>query len=153
MSKPLFRLAIVSLIALALVGCSKSKSSTTTAVANQGGDKSPAIVIIAPKAGATVGAGDLDVKVDTQNFKVVDKIGQSSAPGEGHLAYYLDTNPVPTNAGQPAVTGANAVETTDHSHTWHNVAPGSHKVAVQLVNNDHMPLNPPVVAMADVVTH
>jgi hypothetical protein len=30
-------------------------------------------------------------------------------------------------------------------HTWEDVAPGTHTFAVQLVNNDHTPLVPPVV--------
>jgi hypothetical protein len=30
------------------------------------------------------------------------------------------------------------------SYTWQGVRPGTHTFAVQLVNNDHTPLEPPV---------
>jgi hypothetical protein len=36
------------------------------------------------------------------------------------------------------------VPTTATSYTWENVGPGTHLFAVELVNNDHTPLTPPV---------
>ena len=58
---------------------------------------------------------------------------------------------MPTTAGQPAVSpeGTYHAEATT-SYTWPDVAPGEHTFGVQLVNNDHTPLEPPVVAAVTV---
>ncbi len=88
----------------------------------------------------------MTVTVEADNFKVVDKIGQAKAPGEGHLIYYLDITSPPTTAGQPATTAAGSYfETAATSYTWTNLPAGVHTFAVQLVNNDGTPLNPAVV--------
>jgi hypothetical protein len=87
------------------------------------------------------------VSVLVQNFYIVDKLGQANAPGEGHIHYFLDAEP-PVMQGSPAVTAAGTyAATTGTSHTWRNVGPGDHTFAVQLVNNDHTPLDPPVTRM------
>jgi plastocyanin len=83
--------------------------------------------------------------VQVTNFNVVDKQGQSNVQGQGHLHYYLDAD-APTTQGQPAVLTSGVwahVATT--SYTFTNVSAGSHTISVQLVNNNHTPLNPPVV--------
>jgi hypothetical protein len=76
---------------------------------------------------------------------VVDKQGQPAAAGEGHLHYYLDID-APTVQGQPAIP-ASGIWTHEVStnYTFKDVAPGAHTISVELVNNDHTPLNPPVV--------
>jgi len=67
-------------------------------------------------------------------------------PGEGHLHYYMDTE-APTTPGQPAIpSGGEWAQTTNATYTFSDVAPGTHTFAVQLVNNDHTPLIPLVVA-------
>lgn len=107
--------------------------------------------IIQPQDGSTVPAGSVTVTVQVSGFTLVDKLGQANVAGEGHIHYFLDVTP-PITPGQPAVTAAGTyAPTASTSYTWPNVAEGTHIFWVELVNNDHTPLNPPVDAMATVV--
>jgi hypothetical protein len=92
----------------------------------------------------TLPARNIAVSVSVANFNIVSKMGEASVPGEGHLHYYLDVDP-PTTPGEPAITqGDTFIASTESSYLWENVSPGSHTLSVQLVNNDHTPLQPPV---------
>ncbi len=107
----------------------------------------PSVTIVEPADGATVPAGDVTVTVEVSGFEVVDKLNAPATPGEGHVHFYMDVAQLPTTPGQPAVSAQgtyHASATT--SHTWTDVPSGEHTFAVQLVNNDHTPLEPPVVA-------
>jgi plastocyanin len=85
--------------------------------------------------------------VQVTNFNIVDKQGQSNAAGEGHLHFYLDVD-APTTPGQPAIpTSGVWAHVASNSFTFTNVAAGMHNISVELVNNNHTPLDPPVVAM------
>ena len=55
-------------------------------------------------------------------------------------------NDLPTQPGEPAVTDDRRTyhAAARTSHRWQNVRAGVHTFAVQLVNNDHTPLDPPV---------
>jgi glucose dehydrogenase len=113
------------------------------------GANSP-IVNMSPASGATLSAGDVKVSAQIFNFKIVDKLGQAAAAGEGHIHYFMDAD-APTTQGKPAVTSPGTYAAViDTSYTWKNVAPGTHTFSVELVNNDHTPLNPPVVSKATV---
>jgi hypothetical protein len=113
--------------------------------------KTPIINIRSPMDGASLAAGDMPVSVEVFNFNVVDKLGQPNVPGDGHVHYYLDAEP-PTTKGQPAITAPGTyVAMGETSYTWTNVAPGTHTLAVQLVNNDHTPLTPPVVDKVTII--
>jgi hypothetical protein len=106
----------------------------------------PDIQISSPEDGETV-SGDVTIEVDVDNFDIVDNLGEPAEEGEGHVHFYLDVAQVPTTPGQPAVTA----EGTYHaeaatSYTWEDLEPGEHTLAVQLTNNDHTPLDPPVTA-------
>ena len=109
------------------------------------GATSPEVKFVSPKGEDKLPAGDLSINVEVTNFNIVDKQGQAAVAGEGHLHYYLDVD-APTTQGQPAIpasgTWTHEVSTT---YTFKDVAPGTHTISVQLVNNDHTPLNPPVV--------
>ena len=109
------------------------------------GATSPAVKFVSPTTGAKLPAGDLPITVEVTNFNVVDKQGKPAAAGEGHLHYYLDVD-APTTQGQPAIP-ASGIWTHEISanYTFKGVTPGTHTVSVELVNNDHTPLNPPVV--------
>lgn len=107
----------------------------------------PSVTITEPADGATVPAGDVTVTVEVEGFRVVDNLNAPAAPGEGHVHFYLDVAELPTTPGQPAVSAQgtyHASATT--TYTWPDVPPGEHTFAVQLVNNDHTPLEAPVVA-------
>jgi uncharacterized protein DUF4399 len=99
-----------------------------------------------PDDGATLDAGDIEVALDVGDFRVVDKLGQEPVDGEGHVHYYINVETIPTTPGEPAITDD---ETTYHaeattSFTWQGVRPGEHTFGVQLVNNDHTPLEPAI---------
>jgi plastocyanin len=108
--------------------------------------QTPTLTISQPQNGETIHVSDITIIVQVQNFNLVDKLGQSNVAGEGHLHYFYDVT-APTTPNQPATTAAGTyVATTDTSHTWTNVPNGMHEFSVELVNNDHTPLNPPVVS-------
>lgn len=110
----------------------------------------PSVKFLAPPANV-YSIGDVSVSVDVSNFTIIDKQGQPAVSGEGHLHYFLDVT-APTASGTPAVTAAGTyASTADLSYTWTNVGTGHHTISVELVNNDHTPLNPPVVATMDVL--
>ena len=64
----------------------------------------------------------------------------------GHLHFFLDVD-APTTAFEPAVTeeGTYAVS-IDPSYTWSDLETGTHKLSVELVNNDGSPVIPLVIA-------
>jgi predicted lipoprotein with Yx(FWY)xxD motif/plastocyanin len=135
-SLALFSVALIIMALVALAACSSY------------GSKTPSIEVTSPVNGSTIPAGNVTVSVQVSNFNLVDKLGQPNVSGEGHIHYFLDY-PAPTEQGKPAIppSGANVTwaATPAMSYTFDNVGPGSHTIYVELVNNDHTPLNPPVV--------
>ncbi len=109
------------------------------------GATSPAVKFVSPTNGAKIPAGDLPLTVEVTNFNLVDKQGKPAVAGEGHLHYYLDVD-APITQGQPAIPASGIwTHEVSSNYTFKDVAPGTHTVSVELVNNDHTPLNPPVV--------
>jgi hypothetical protein len=108
--------------------------------------------IVSPNNRSTLKESSVDIEVDVDGFDLVDKQGQPARSREGHLIYYLDVPSVPVTSGVPAVVNdpARFVATTETEHTWQNLSPGQHILAVQLVNNDQTPLTPPVVEVITV---
>ena len=107
----------------------------------------PSVNFLEPTEGATVSAGSVKLFIEATNFMIVNQLGKSNRGGEGHVHFFLDVDPIPTTKGKPAVSA----EGTYHavaasSYTIPGIAPGKHTLAVELVNNDHTPLDPPVVA-------
>jgi plastocyanin len=125
-------------------------TSTTSPTSTTTTGPAPTVTITAP-TGPVIVPGNLTVTIEVTNFNIVDKQGQANVPGEGHIHYYLDVD-APTTPGQPAIppngSWAHVASTT---YTFTNVAAGQHKISVELVNNDHTPLVPPVVATANVL--
>jgi len=118
---------------------------TAPVVASSG---APALTIISPQNGATVPAGNVIVTAQISNFNVVDKQSKTSVPGEGHLHFYMDVNPIPTDAGKPArPADKNAAwaHVSGTTYTFMNGPAGMHAFSVELANNDHTPVQPPVV--------
>ncbi len=107
-------------------------------------------VTMLPLNGESLEAGDITVSAMALNFNLVDKLSQASVAGEGHLHYFMDVD-APTTPNQVAVPATGAyIATANTSYTFQNVAPGTHTFSVELVNNDHTPLTPPVVAKVTV---
>ncbi len=110
----------------------------------------PRVSIVSPAEDATVVGPNVTISIDVAAFSIVNKLGQPNLPGEGHVHYFMDVDP-PTTPGVPAVTAPGTYAATiETSYTWTNVTPGAHMFSVQLVNNDHTPLVPPVVAFVNV---
>jgi hypothetical protein len=121
------------------------------AIAACGESSETDVIITRPSQGGTVEAGSVTVSVEVKKFDVVDKIGEAPRDGEGHVHFYIDVGEIPTVDGEPATTEEgtyHAQATTEF--TWEDVELGAHTFAVQLVNNDHTPLRPPVIAQVTV---
>lgn len=104
----------------------------------------PSVTITSPTEGAIVPTGNITVTADVENFILVNKLGLSDVPGQGHLNYFMDVS-VPTSPGLTEF-----VPTANTSWTWPNVAPGLHNFSVQLANNDYSNVIPPVYATVNV---
>ncbi len=105
----------------------------------------PLLSITSPREGATLEPGNITLTIAVNYFNLMAP-GGDPVSGEGHIHYYLDVD-IPTTPGQPAVTEPGTYKATpDTSVTWENVALGEHTFGVQLVNNNHTPLDPPVTA-------
>ena len=123
------------------------RRSTPTATKTPTPTPSPVIslTIVSPKDGATVDGGDVTVTIEVANFNVTDKSGQSNVAGEGHVHYFLDVE-APTAPGVPAVVDRGTwAYTATTTYTFTRVVDGPHTISVELINNDHTPLVPPVV--------
>lgn len=110
----------------------------------------PEIAITDPPGDFEVAAGNVTISVEVMNFSLADKFGQENVAKEGHIHYYMDT-PVPTEPGKPAISAPGTyLPSVEIAHTWQDVTPGQHNFSVQLVNNDHTPLDPPAVSSVNV---
>jgi len=104
------------------------------------------LAILSPRDGASVPSGNVTVDIQVSNFNIVDKQGQANVSHDGHVHYYLDVE-APTTPGQPAIPASGIwAHVAASTYTFTNVAAGTHTISVELVNNDHTPLEPPVVA-------
>ncbi len=113
-------------------------------------DGMPQINITEPKNGSEIAAGNVTVSVNVMNFNLANKLGMANVAGEGHIHYFMDAA-VPTIQGKPAITKPGTyVPTANTSFTWTNVTAGMHNFSVELVNNDHTPLSPPVTTEVSV---
>jgi plastocyanin len=110
----------------------------------------PTIAITSPLDGAMIPAGNITVTIQAINFSIVDKQGQPSIPGQGHVHFYMDVSPIPTDPTKLAIpTNASAAwaHVSGNTYTFTNVPPGMHTFTVQLVNNDHTPVQPSAIAI------
>jgi len=138
MVKSFSRLAVFLLV-VSLVAVAGLMACTPTPIPQ------PTVTINSPPDGAELSADDVTVSISISDFNIVQKLGASPVSGEGHIHYYRDAEP-PTTPGQPAVTEQGTyAATTETSHTWENMEPGTHTFSVQLVNNNHTPLEPPII--------
>ncbi len=101
------------------------------------GAAAPKVQIVGPASGGALAAGDLTVQAEVLNFQLADQVGAAAAAGIGHVVFTLD--------GQAAAAGSSIVS-TDGRAVFANVAPGTHTLRAELVNNDGTPLVPAVAA-------
>jgi len=103
----------------------------------------PELNVTAPKNGAVIQKNSVTVNFTTANIKLVPttipvseagKHPEVNKPGEGHLHFVLDLQPlVVWEKGDP--------------YTFTNVPAGNHQLMVELVQNDHSSLSPRVMRM------
>jgi hypothetical protein len=102
---------------------------------------SPELLVSAPAEGATITGTDVAITFQVSGVKLVPsgvplteagKRPDANRPGEGHLHFMLDLLPI-------------VVWEHAEPYTFNNITPGEHQLMVELVNNDHSPLSPPVV--------
>lgn len=142
MRQRLLALATCGVLLFAACGTNEEPALEGTPGADETAAAAPAVTVEAAAA-----EDGVKITAAPENFEVVNKLGQAPAEGEGHIHYYLDVDEIPTTPGQPAVSeeGTYHAEATT-TYTWPDVEAGEHTIAVQLVNNDHTPLEPPVTA-------
>jgi hypothetical protein len=101
----------------------------------------PELIVTAPSDGVTINGTDVTINFRLSGVKLVPttvplaeagKRPEANRPGEGHLHFMLDLQPL-------------VVWEQDASYTFSNVPPGEHQLMVELVNNDHSPLAPQVI--------
>jgi len=140
-----------------LAGCTTGppESGTSTSVGTTATPppfQPPGLTIHSPGNGSYVPEGNITVAVTVDHFSLVNKFGEANVAGEGHIHYFLDVLP-PTEPGKPAVTAPGTyVPATATRYTWQNVPAGIHVIGVELVNNDHTPLAPPVTTTITVMS-
>jgi outer membrane protein assembly factor BamB/plastocyanin len=110
----------------------------------------PTLSITSPTEGATNYGHNVTIKVAVGGFTIVNALGSANVPDEGHIHYFKDVLP-PTTPGVPAFTAAGTwAPSINTSYRWTNVSAGTHMFSAELVNNDHTPLEPAVVAFVNV---
>ncbi len=101
----------------------------------------PTLDVTEPKDGAVIKGTDVTVRFNVTGITLVKstvplseagKRPDANRPGEGHVHFMLDLQPL-------VVWEQNA------PYTFHNLPPGEHQLMVEVVNNDHSSLAPPVI--------
>lgn len=127
------------------------RASVTPALSAPAGGSAgtPAVLILDPQFDGGVASGNVTVSVQVTGFTLVPP-GGPNRPGTGHLVYYRDVTPR-TEPGETALTAPGTYATsTKTAYSWEGVTPGTHTFAVQLVNGDDTPLDPPAIDAVDV---
>jgi hypothetical protein len=101
----------------------------------------PSLVVQAPADGAVIEGPNVKVTFTVNDFKIIPssvpvseagKHPEVNRPGEGHVHLVLDLQPL-------VIWQQNA------PYSFSNVPSGEHQLMVELVNNDHSSLSPPVM--------
>lgn len=90
----------------------------------------PTIEITSPVEGATVPAGDVKVTVEVTDLEF-SMPSNTNVPGQGHVHFTLDDEPFEMS--------------TEPAYTFKDVAPGSHKLEAEVVQNNTDSFDPPIV--------
>ena len=103
--------------------------------------QAPAITVTAPGNGIVIQGANVTVDFSVSGFSLIKSLvplteagkrPEANRAGEGHIHFMLDAWPV-------------VVWDRGEAYTFTDVPPGEHQLMVELVNNDHSPLSPPVV--------
>jgi hypothetical protein len=145
MNKRSSSLLLLVFIFIVFTGCTNSLPSTASpqpsnsiapqATLQADAAKPPSFEIEGLKNGDVVTPGNVQLQIILSNFTLVDfKMNSEPQPGQGHIHYWLDSNPTDPNA---------AVQVSqDPTHVvLKNVKAGEHILTVTLVGTDHKPLS------------
>lgn len=101
----------------------------------------PTLTLTSPTSGVAIGGSTVTVEFATTDWKIVPSqvdlahygmMPELNRSNEGHVHLSLDLWPL-------------VVWQEAGAYTFTNVPPGEHQLKVELANNDHSSLNPPVV--------
>jgi hypothetical protein len=132
------------LIFLMLSGCTVSQSTTaspkpTAAVTPlhslaPAGGSTPSFQVEGLHNGEVISQGDISLQVILSNFTLVDRnTDQKPNVNEGHIHYWLDTNPTDPGA-------AVQIDKDPEHIVLPNLTAGQHILTVKLVGTDHQPI-------------
>ena len=108
----------------------------------------PTIAFVSPAPGSTV-SGDFTVTVKTSGITLANALfGKTNVPGYGHWHLNVDSTSGPM-MGMATMMGMSGTDTFQGSTK--GIAPGMHSFFAILVDNQHAPLMPEVVAQVDLV--
>lgn len=135
------RSAILILIAvlvtsMVVAGCGGKKAEdkkTKNPVEKAEQIVNPQIKIVSPANGETLLDGNVKIEVNVLNFQLAEMFGKGNTLGTGHIHYIID-------GGAPIPSASTNMQV--------NLTPGEHTVKVELHQNDHSPLDPPVEAVS-----
>jgi hypothetical protein len=124
------RVLLGSTLALCLSGCG---SPSGPARPGSGAGPSPGELVVrflTPSSGQTIIGSVARVQVLVRGVRLVNKVGKPNVPGEGHLRLWVD----PEDISSPSlVQTASTFDLT-------GLAPGPHRLMVELRQNDDTPL-------------
>ncbi len=110
----------------------------------------PSVLITSPEFDGGILSGNVTVVFMVKDFTMAPPGPGKNIAGTGHAVCFLDVVP-PVSPGQPALTRPGSfIITAEPRCTWEGVFAGTHTFAVELVNGDNTPLNPPVLDAVDV---
>ncbi len=108
----------------------------------------PTISIVSPAPGTEV-SGDFTVTVAVTDYTLSeDLFGKANVPGYGHWHLNVDSTTGPM-MGMTTMLGMSGSDTFQAS--THGLTPGPHTFFAILVDNQHAPLMPEVIAQVDLV--
>ncbi len=102
---------------------------------------SPSLTVLEPQNGAQVDGDTVTIRFEVSGVTLVPssvplaeagRHPEVNRPGEGHLHFMLDLQPL-------------VLHFDPSPQVFSNLPPGDHDLAVELVQNDHSPLSPPVL--------
>jgi len=149
--RPFLIVAVLSGAAVltAVAGCGEEDSppepqvaetaTEATAAASEAGAAAPAITleVTADKTHAVQPGDEIGITVSVEGFTLdAANIGAEAVPGRGHYHVYFGGS-----EGEPLLVSAHANAVVKLSD---DVTDGTHSLRIQLRENDHSPLDPPV---------
>lgn len=144
---PIFRLAPA--VFTLLVACGGEPASDMDTETTPAADAAPAevvgsVVIAEPADGAVLEPGNVTVRLDVSDLRIV--AAGDMTPGTGHHHLYLNhdltaaTDPVPTIPGAVIHMGDGSAE-----YVFEDVPAGEHRLIAVVADGMHVPLQPWVV--------